>query len=308
MPRPSVDVVVPFRGDRAHVEELLNRLSGLRLRPGDSVVVVDNTPGREPDDASVAERSASVLHAAERATPAFARNRGAALGTADWLVFFDADTVPPPDLLDRYFEPLPAERTALLGGGVLDEAEAGRPGAIARYQQLRGSMSQEDTYRYGKTWGYPKTANLACRRTAFEAVGGFREEIRAAEDGDLTFRLRDEGWEFERRDRAVVVHLSRKTIHAFVAQKLMHGAGGAWLDRQYPGTWPARALPGLIWWALRTASAGLLAAVWERNRDRAIWALLDPLDLIAWELGRSLPNERPVPGQRRASWLVERLP
>ena len=141
------------------------------------------------------------MHAPEIPTPAYARNRGAAEGAAEWLVFIDSDATPAPDLLDRYFDPPPEPRTGLIGGGVLDEeVPAGAP-AVARYAYLRGAMSQEDTFDFGE-WGYPKTANVACRRAAFEEVGGFREGIRAAEDADLTYRLRAAGWEVERREDA----------------------------------------------------------------------------------------------------------
>jgi GT2 family glycosyltransferase len=304
VPRPSVDVVVPFLGEPAHLEELRARLARLRIGPGDSVVVVDNTPGGEPSG-SIGDGGVRVIRATGRATPGFARNRGAALGGAQWLVFIDADTSPSPDLLDRYFDPPPRDRTGLLGGGVLDEAVPASAGAAARYQYLRGAMSQEDTLRHGR-WGYPKTANVACRRSAFEAAGRFREDIRAAEDADLAYRLRTAGWEVERRDGATVVHRSRQTTRDFIAQKLLHGAGGAWLERQYPGSHPSRGLAGLVWWGVRAATAGLVAAAWERDRDRAVWALFDPLDLIAWELGRSLPNQRPVPERSRWRHVLER--
>jgi mycofactocin glycosyltransferase len=300
-----VDVVVPFRGPPAQREELRERLAQLRLGPDDSLVVVDNTPGPGPlsDDGDV-----PVIHAAERETPGFARNRGVAGGSAEWLVFMDADTVPSPDLLDRYFEPAPLERTGLLAGGVTDEAVSPATGAAARYAYLRGTMSQEDTFRYG-AWGYPKTANAAFRRAAFDELGGFREDIRAGEDADLAYRLRAAGWETELREQATVVHRSRPTLRGFMHQKLLHGAGGAWLDRLYPGSFPAQhRLPGLLWWGLRATSAGLLAAVWERDRDRAVWALFDPLDQIVWELGRRLPNERPLPHRALLSRLLERLP
>lgn len=303
MPRPSVDVVVPFRGGAADLKALRRRLAGLSLGDGDSVLVVDNTPAPAPAEAD----GVPVLHAAERSTPGYARNRGAERGSAEWLVFVDADTVPPPDLLDRFFDPPPQERTALLGGGVVDQAATRDATAVARYQHLRGSMSQEDTYRHDSPWKFPKTANAACRRSAFEQVGGFREDIRAAEDADLTFRLRDAGWGFERRDAAVVVHRSRETFAAWARQKLLHGAGGGWLAREHPGSWPPRELPGLLRWGIRTAAAGVLAAIWERDRDRAVWALFDPLDLIIWEVGRSLPNERPAPPGSRWGAVAERL-
>jgi hypothetical protein len=58
-------------------------------------------------------------------------------------------------------------------------AEDGLP--AMRYAYIRGAMSQENTFAFG-SWGYPTTSNVAVRRAAFEAVGGFRKDIRAAED------------------------------------------------------------------------------------------------------------------------------
>jgi len=297
--RPAVDVVVPFRGDPAELAELRGRLDVLRLRPGDSVTVADNTPGRRtpgaPSGASV------VLHAAGRSTPGFARNRGAEPGRAEWIVFLDADTVPPPDLLDRYFDEPPGARTALLGGGVHDQPAAPGGGIAARYAHLREVSSQHGTYRFGP-WGYPKTSNAAVRRDAFEAIGGFREEIRAAEDADLAYRLRAAGWQVEQRDGAAVLHRSRQTVRALLFQRLLHGSGGGWIDRQYPGAMPPRRLPGLVCWALRATVGGLLAAVRSRDRDAAVWALLGPIDDVAFELGRSIPNRRPLTGVAGIRW------
>src|SRR3954453_21593695 len=244
--RPAADVIVPFKGCAEARERLSARLAQLELRPADSVLIVDNTPGGAP--------AAGVLCAPEIATPAYARNRGAAAGSAAWLVFLDADTAAPRDLLDRYFDPPPAPRTGLLAGGVVDEPAGPDARALARYAHLRAAMSQDDTFAFGE-WGYPKTANVACRRAAFEQVGGFREHIRAAEDADLTYRLRDAGWEVERREDAAVVHASRKTLRGFIAQQALWGAGGAWLDRAYPGSVPLVDGPGLLNWAVR-AGAG----------------------------------------------------
>jgi glycosyltransferase involved in cell wall biosynthesis len=292
-----VDVVVPFRGEPADLEEVRARLAGLQLRPGDSVVVVDNTPGREPiSDAH--DEPVSVLHAPQLPTPAFARNRGAAGGSAEWLVFLDADVQAPPDLLDRYFDPPPAEGIAMVGGGVVDEAvPADAPGA-ARYAHIRELMSQDNTFRFGD-WSFPTTTNAACRRAAFEAVGGFTEDIRAGEDADLSYRLRKAGWEVERRESAAVVHRSRQTVRGLVAQKALHGAGSAWIADRYPGAFPARRRPGLVWWGIRTAVKGLASAARSRDRDKALWAVFEPLEHITFEFGRSLPNERPLRLTRR---------
>ncbi len=309
-------MVVPFSGPASSLEELRGRLERLRRRPGDTVLIADNTPRRDgnrgPDTVQRAGDPIPVLHDAARRTPGYARNRGAAIGTAEWIVFFDADTDPSEDLLDRYFEPEPGDAIGLMGGGIRDEPVApnGRP--AARYQYMRAAMSQDQTFRLGP-WGFPVTANVAVRRAAFEAVGGFREDIRAAEDADLTYRLRADGWRVERRDDAIVTHRSRQTLGAFVRQQALHAAGGAWLDRQYPGSTPPRSGRGINWGRVREASAGLIAAARSGDRDRVLWAVFEPLEMLTWKLGRSLPNERPLgrslPNERPLRrWLAGRRP
>jgi mycofactocin glycosyltransferase len=296
--RPTVDVVVPFRGSEADLEAAVARLGGLALGPGDSVsVVIDGSAPRAVIGA------VSVLGSQVGRTPGRARNLGAAAGSADWIAFLDADVEPPSDLLDRYFVPEPSDAVGVLAGGVQDEAVPADAPAVARYFYIRGATSQDDTFRFDD-WGFPKTANVAVRRSAFDAVGGFREDIRAADDADLSYRLRSAGWVLERRERASVVHHGRQTLRSFVSQKAVHGSGGAWLERRYPGSFPARRPLGLLWWALRTAAGGLVAAARARDRDRALWALLEPVEALAFEFGRLLPNERPLPPRLKA---LERL-
>ena len=286
-----MDLVVPFAGSIEELHDLQTRLSRIRGRPGDRILIVDNTPTRPSANGSAP--SIEVLPAAERRTPAFARNRGAARGEAEWIVFIDADAEPVPDFLDRYFEPPPQPRTALLGGGVVNQPVPAQGPAVARYAYVRGQMSQDDTFKFGE-WGYPKSANIACRRSAFEAVGGFREEIRAAEDADLTFRLKAAGWTVERREEAKVVHLNRATVRGLISQQLIWGSGGAWINRAYPGSLQLARGPGLARWAVRQTVQGVISAVRNRDRDAALYALFRPLEALAWEAGRLRSNVRPL--------------
>jgi len=288
--RPSVDVVLPFRGSDAQLALVLERLSGLDLETGDTVTVADNRRGARDRDGSGRVR---VLGAGELQTSYHARNRAAALGTADWLVLLDADVLPPVDLLARYFAPMPGAGVGLLAGAVVDEEPASDGStSAARYAWLKSSMSQEITLAHDR-WAFAQTANAALRRVAFEQVGGFEAGVRSGGDADLCFRARAAGWELERREHAAVVHRNRQTVPRMLAQRARHGAGAAWLSERWPGALPRRRWPGLAWWSIRRAGAGALAAA-KRDRDGALLGLLDGPAVWAFEIGRLIPN-RPRP-------------
>ena len=288
-----MDVVVPFRGTDAQLDAVMTRLGALAVRDGDTLTVADNRPGA----ADRMRGRVRVVAAGERATSYFARNRGAAAGEAEWLVFVDADVLAPADLLDRYFATgAPGPRVGVLAGAVLDAPpDAGRGTAAERYAWLKSSMSQEVTLGH-EGWAFAQTANAAVRRSAFAAVGGFEERVRSGGDADLCFRLREAGWALERRPGAAVVHRNRTTVPRMLAQRARHGTGAAWLAARWPGALPRRRWPGLAWWSVKRAAAGVVAAA-RGDRDAALLGLLDGPAVWAFELGRLIPN-RPRPRLR----------
>lgn len=295
MRRPAVDVVVPFAGSEAALDEVLARLGGLSVAAGDTLTVADNRPRSRARDAGAVR----VLPAAGRRGSYHARNEGARAGRAPWLLFLDADVEPARDLLDRLFEPAPREDTGVLAGAVVDEPPpAGERGPAAlRYAWLKSSMSQEVTLaRAGAA--FAQTANCAVRRAAFAAVGGFADEVRSGGDADLCFRLRAAGWGLESRPGAAVLHRNRTTVPRMLAQRARHGAGAAWLDARHPGTFPARRPAGVAWWGVRRAASGA-AALARGDRDAALLGFLDGPAVLAFEAGRRLPNRRLLPGRRR---------
>jgi GT2 family glycosyltransferase len=154
---------------------------------------------------------------------------------------------------------------------------------------LKGGMGQANTFD-SQPRPYAQTANCAVRRSAFEAVGGFREHVRSGGDADLCWRLNEAGWSLEGRDQARVVHRSRRSLRKLLRQRARHGSGAAWLDREYPGAFPSPRWLGLGKWTAQS----LLRAAGARfagRSDEALLLSLEPLSEWAFELGRLFPNE-----------------
>jgi cellulose synthase/poly-beta-1,6-N-acetylglucosamine synthase-like glycosyltransferase len=288
MEREAADVVVPVAGSADDVRAVLARMRALRLGPGDSLTVVDNRgTGVDEPEVLVATRMRTSYHA---------RNAGALRGTAPWLVFLDADVEAPADLLDRLLSPPPGARVGVIAGAVIDEpAAADAPPAI-RYAWLKHAMSQETTLAHGR-WAFAQTAHCAVRREAFEAAGGFREEVRSGGDADLCWRLGAAGWELRSAPGAAVVHRNRSSVPALLRQRARHGSGVAWLGREHPGALPSRASPGLVWWAVRRFATGVWGGL-RGDRDALVLGVLDGPAVWAFELGRLVPN-RPCQLRRR---------
>jgi GT2 family glycosyltransferase len=283
--RPTVSVIVPFAGDAAAARRLGGSLARLELGEGDEVIVADNTP--DGIAAAALGRRARVVRATEERSSYHARNRGAAEAGGEWIVFFDADCAPAPDLIKRYFERPVPEDCAILAGAIVGIAE--QRALLARYTRARRFYDAE--LGLGATGepegGAAPTGNLAVRRAAFEELGRFAEGIRSAGDFDFCWRAQRAGWRLIRCPDARVSHAHREDLPSFLSMLARYGAGASWINRRYAGAsprWPL--LPGLA------GSARDIGANAIRGRfDEAIFRSIDAIGLVAYNVGYARGNE-----------------
>ncbi|MGW0364547.1 glycosyltransferase family 2 protein [Streptomyces sp. NPDC002990] len=187
---PAYAVVIPTLG-RPSLNTCLTALAHARGPRPDRVVLVDDrrAPRGAGPLAKVPEalRPLTTVVSTGGRGPAAARNAGwRVAGTVAWVVFLDDDVVPAPDWCEQLARDLSgaADRTAGVTARITVPLPADR----------RPTDWERNTAGLASArW---ITADMAYRRKALEAVGGFDERFRRAyrEDADLALRVQDAGW------------------------------------------------------------------------------------------------------------------
>lgn len=233
-PRPlSVSIVIPAYNCAAHVERLLASLFAQTYpRERYEILLVDD--GSSDDTAAIARRTLAQWPGAGRVLqkpnggPASARNAGVRASTADVIAFIDADCVADPDWLESIVQSLTAD-AAGVGGPLRNIAP---PGWVTGY--LDACQFYRQRARNGVV-DYLLTANVAFRREALTQVGGFIEQRGVwAEDADLSFRLKQEGYALLLAPGGAVTHFGAPgSVGGLCRELYRYGFGAAVLSRNW---------------------------------------------------------------------------
>jgi histidinol-phosphate phosphatase family protein len=193
----SLDIVIPTIG-RPQLAALLDSLDRT-LRPDTETplpmlyLVDDRPPGHNrPLDERRLGAGLRILRSGGRG-PAAARNTGWRAGVADWVVFLDDDVEVTADWWPALLADLrdqPGSIAGVQGRITVPLPEHRRPTDFER--TTAGLQSAR--------W---ITADLAYRRAALVAVGGFDERFPRAyrEDSDIALRMQDAGYRLRSGDR-----------------------------------------------------------------------------------------------------------
>lgn len=314
-PAEGWSVVVPTIG-RPQLRVLLESLAAQRfdaLPPPDAVVLADDRPLASTAPLDLAglpplPAPLTVVRTGGRG-PAAARNAGWRTVSSVWVAFLDDDVVLPAGWADAL-----AADLAACGPDVAGTQARLRVPLPAHRPPLDWERSTAGLER--ARWA---TADMAYRRRALAAVGGFDERFPRAyrEDADLALRVRRAGWRLVRGGRTTT-HPVRPADDA-VSVRVQAGAaddallrvlhGPAW--RELAGTGRGR----FAWHvAAVAAAAAAVTALLARRRAAAVAAGALWLALTA-DFARRRIAPGPRPGQpdgvaewRRMAWTSVVIP
>lgn len=182
----GLSIVIPAWNEAGVIGDNLDRINHA-LRACDScglvseIIVCDNDSS---DDTAAIAHSAGALVVSEPTRGiARARNAGARVARGAWLLFLDADTYPPPELLVDVRGLL--HESNIVGGGSTMATGGG-----VWWMHLLVAKINVNTLLTGMCGG----AFILCRRDAFESIGGFSDSLYAFEEVDFVIRLRGYGF------------------------------------------------------------------------------------------------------------------
>ena len=244
-PRVSV-VVCSYNGART-IRDTLEHLRKLEY-PDYEVVVVDD--GSTDETAAIAREYDVRLVSTENRGLSAARNTGLELATGEIVAYTDDDAYPDPHWLTSLAATFLRTGDAGVGGpnipppgdGWIADCVANAPGGPVHV--LLSDREAE----------HIPGCNMAFRKSALEAIGGFDPQFRAAgDDVDVCWRLQERGWKLGFHPAAVVWHHRRNSIRAYWKQQLGYGRAEALLERKWPEKYNA---VGHLTWAGRLYGKG----------------------------------------------------
>lgn len=246
---PFVSVIIPAYNAADTLGEQLDALRDQTYTGKWEIIVVDN--GSTDETAALVEaRRQTIPNVRLVAAPtkqgrSYACNVGAKAAHGQVLVFCDADDVAAPMWLESLVQAIVGHD--FVGGSV--EIHQLNPNAPWRPNPVPDSTRPA----LGFLPQAPGT-NMAVTRRAFEAVGGFTEDIPPCEDIDISWRLQLHGYCLRYAPGALMHIRFRPTVQALWKQLISAAESHVFLYQHFASygmpRYPAREVLGRYYWLI----------------------------------------------------------
>ena len=231
---PLVSIIIPVRNRPAQIEECLHSLARLKY-PSDKIeIIVVDDASTDHTPQKVSAFPVNLITLKENRQAAFCRNLAARKAKGNILAFIDSDCLADPFWLQ---ELVPAFKDPSLSaiGGMVDSYYVDTP--LDRYEQVKSSLIISQRNRRSsenENFFYVPTCNLLVRRSIFEKLNGFDEDLFVGEDVDFCWRLQDAGYFIEFRPLGKIYHKHRNELKSFSSRRFDYGTSEPMLQQRHP--------------------------------------------------------------------------
>ncbi|MDX2170103.1 MAG: glycosyltransferase [Deltaproteobacteria bacterium] len=304
---PLVSVVIPVLNGAATIGDTLTGL--LHQRPlgfEREILVVDN--GSTDATRRVVGQFPVTLLSEPRPGPSAARNCGLHAARGAIVAHLDADTLPTRGWLAAIAAAFADPAVVQVAGRLL----ADRPSTPAARYFARCFLDRDEANARATPFPFASSGNMAVRREALLAVGGWDEQFRVSQDVDLSCRLADRFAQPIRYQAAALAFVRIcRTPAELRAQAFKYGQGRAQLWMHYRDRAPSsarqatRIAGGLAWSAAwpaviaaarrlgRASAEDVALAVCHRTWNWFLWRGF--ASMVRHREWRQLPVRRRAP-------------
>ena len=246
-PWPRVSVVVCVYNGEATLAECLLGVQQLDY-PDYEVIVVDD--GSTDNTAAIAAECGCRVIRTENRGLSNARNSGMDAATGEIIAYIDSDAQPDSGWLTYLAHTFMTTSHVAVGGpNIAPPGDGFVPDCVARSPGNPVHVLLSD-----RVAEHIPGCNLAVRKAALQAIGGFDGQFRiAADDVDACWRLQDAGGTLGFNPAAMVWHHCRQTVRGYWRQQKNYGRAEAMLERKWPEKYNAL---GHLTWAGRMYGTG----------------------------------------------------
>ena len=238
----TVAVIIPTHNRRSSIERTVRSLSAqapvaewleiIVVADGCSDSTREIAAHRWPVPVRVIEQT--------RQGPAAARNRGAAAATADILIFLDDDVEVWSGFVAAHLRAHDDDPVRVVIGYLPPELQERRDFfaiMLRAWWEAMFDPMRDPSHRF--SYSDLLSGNFSIRRSQFEQIGGFNEQLRCHEDYELGFRLIGAGARFAFVEAAAGWHHERTDLMRALQRKRDEGAADIALARRHPTLTPA---------------------------------------------------------------------
>jgi glycosyltransferase involved in cell wall biosynthesis len=181
--KPTTALLIPCYNAEGYLQKLSQQVDA--LRPGFNEVVIVDDCSTDGTVAKARSLGFDIKPLATNRGPGGARNAAAKMATAEWIHFLDADDETAPDYLAKVL-PMTGNDVdvVLCSCDFVDEVSRE---VVMKWRFEDALFSSEPLKGCIRTG--VNTPSSFIRRSKFEEIGGFNEEQRCWEDGDMHLRL-----------------------------------------------------------------------------------------------------------------------
>ncbi|MFL5824089.1 MAG: glycosyltransferase [Solirubrobacteraceae bacterium] len=255
---PRISVVVCTHNGNGTLKRCMQGLAEMRY-PDYEVIFVDDG-STDPTAVLRARDFGFRLIQTENRGLSSARNTGWQAASGEIVAYLDDDAWPDPDWLSYLAAAFQDGGYGGVGGpnvpppsdGPIAQCVANAPGG-----PIHVLLSDTEAEHI-------PGCNMAFRRDALAAVGGFDRQFRVAgDDVDLCWRIQDAGYRLGFSPSALVWHHRRNSVRAYWRQQRGYGKAEALLERKWPERYNAA---GHVRWGGRLYGRGLAMPLARRQR------------------------------------------